>query len=169
MLKNIQRGGGFMNRAEFFVEIAGKVRKTSKVVIVVTTFGTIALRLINTELAAVIAVILAMPLVILAPITIFSGINKVSLLHRFMKKDDGDYLAPSSFSLRLIPQHFLVSLGLLAPVLIVAMLFLGVSDTSKTQASYSSLPDILIFFQLLVFWDYLAYSPLFKRLMEQRK
>ena len=151
-----------MNRSQFFVEIFRRATVAIKYMLLATVFVTLVTRLIDNESAFKVAGVLA---VITFPawfIMVGKLVSRVLDLHRYEHGNKEGYVEPSVWSIRLLPQSLMVSIGTLVPPVTVVSLLFGLENHPK---EHTTILSILLLVQVISAWYYWVFDPFMQKIV----
>ncbi|WP_299589359.1 hypothetical protein [uncultured Microbulbifer sp.] len=155
-----------MNRAQFFSEVCGRTVSALEKMVLVSAFTTMIFRLINTEYVVKIAAFLAIPMAIAWLVMIAKLFSHMFALHRHEHEGKGGYVEPSIFSIKLLPQSFILCIGTIVPPVLITSLVFGLNNH---EHKHTEILSILFLFQFLVLWFYWVFDPLIKKVLRSEE
>lgn len=153
-----------MNRKQFFQEIGKRSDRYIKVGLLICFLLMLALRVIDTEFALKIAIIIFLMLITFLFAIPLKLIDCVYLLHAHQNKHNINYKKPALVSLCLVPQSIVVSVGVIAPPFIFVYILFGLSTN---QPEHTELLSYFLLLQALAVWFYGVVRPAIFNLCER--
>jgi len=145
-----------MNRAQFFLEIFNRSVVGIKYMLLVTAFITLVTRLIDNALALKIASFLTVMVLPVWFVMIGKLVSTVLDLYRHEHGKKDGYVEPNIWSIKLLPQSLMVSIGALAPPVLVMSLLFGLENHPQ---EHTTILSILLLLQVSITWYFWAFEP----------
>ena len=145
-----------MNRAQFFLEIFNRSLAVIKHMLLATVFITLVTRLIDNEFALKVASFLTVMVFPVGFVMVGKLVSRVLDLYRYEHGKKEGYVEPSIWSIKLLPQSFMVSIGALAPPVIVVSLVFGLENHPQ---EHTTILSILLLLQVIIAWYFWVFEP----------
>lgn len=151
-----------MDRAEFIKVMAQKLGKGYFTLLVLCLVGAIILRIVNNESLLNISAVLLAPVLPAGAVMAISSVIRILDLHKHNYRGMEKYVAPSPWSIKLVPYNIIVPMAVtVPPVLVVSLLF----ELENHPDEHTFLYSAFVLISLAVCWFFGVVNPYIKSLV----